>query len=67
MLRPRLKRPPLIVFGGPISADELTFDLPWKAGDIALVDNYVTMHARRQFTGTRRVLASLIGSDEAER
>ena len=48
-------------------ADELTFDLPWQAGDIALVDNYVTMHARRQFTGTRKVLASLIGSDQAER
>lgn len=41
-------------------ADELTFDIPWQAGDVALVDNYVTMHARKPFTGTRRVLASLV-------
>lgn len=41
-------------------AEELTFDIPWQAGDIALVDNFVTMHARRTFTGTRRVLASLV-------
>ena len=41
-------------------ADELSFDLDWQRGDVVLVDNYVTMHGRRTFTGTRKVLASLI-------
>ena len=41
-------------------ADEVTFDIPWQAGDLALVDNYVAMHGRRTFKGTRRVLASLV-------
>lgn len=40
--------------------DELSFDLQWRRGDVALVDNYVSMHGRRPFTGTRKVLASLI-------
>ncbi|HQU41624.1 MAG TPA: TauD/TfdA family dioxygenase [Pirellulales bacterium] len=43
-------------------ADELSFDLPWQRGDVALVDNYVTMHGRRTFRGTRKVLASLIAA-----
>lgn len=41
-------------------SEELTYDLAWSQGDVALVDNYVTMHGRRDFTGTRKVLASLI-------
>jgi len=45
--------------------DELSFDIPWQAGDIALVDNFVTMHGRRTFTGTRKVLASLIAVEAA--
>ncbi len=44
-------------------ADELAFDLPWQAGDVALVDNFVAMHGRRTFTGTRKVLASLISAE----
>lgn len=40
-------------------ADALTFDLPWQAGDVAIVDNYLTMHGRHPYTGTRKVLASL--------
>lgn len=40
-------------------AEPLAFDIPWQQGDVALVDNVLTMHARRTFTGTRRVLASL--------
>lgn len=40
--------------------DELAFDVPWQRGDVALVDNFVAMHGRRTFTGTRKVLASLI-------
>jgi hypothetical protein len=41
-------------------ADELTFEIPWQTGDVALVDNYVVMHGRRTFEGTRKVLASLV-------
>jgi alpha-ketoglutarate-dependent taurine dioxygenase len=40
-------------------ADELAFDHNWKVGDIVIVDNRVTMHARRAFKGTRKVVASL--------
>jgi hypothetical protein len=43
--------------------DELSFDIPWRRGDVALVDNFVTMHGRRTFAGTRKVLASLIAVD----
>lgn len=43
-------------------AEQVTFDVPWQAGDVALVDNYVAMHGRRGFSGTRRVLASLVAS-----
>ena len=32
----------------------------FKAGDLVLVDNYVAMHGRRSFTGTRKVMASLV-------
>ena len=41
-------------------AEDLTFDTPWQQGDVALVDNIVTMHGRRSFRGTRKVLASLV-------
>ncbi len=44
-------------------SNELTFDLAWQHGDVALVDNLVTMHGRRPFTGTRKVLASLVAMD----
>lgn len=43
-------------------AEDLTFDTPWQTGDVALVDNFVAMHGRRTFTGTRKVLASLVAS-----
>lgn len=43
-------------------AEQVTFDLPWQSGDVALVDNYVAMHGRRNFSGTRKVLASLVAS-----
>jgi hypothetical protein len=43
-------------------ADELSFDIPWQQGDVALVDNFVTMHGRRTFSGTRKVLASLVAN-----
>lgn len=41
-------------------AEQLTFDMPWQQGDVALVDNYLVMHGRRTFRGSRKVLASLI-------
>jgi hypothetical protein len=41
-------------------ADELTHDLAWQSGDVALVDNFLVMHGRRPFEGKRRVLASLV-------
>nr|WP_298897791.1 TauD/TfdA family dioxygenase [uncultured Altererythrobacter sp.] len=41
-------------------ADELTADIAWQAGDVALIDNFAVMHGRRPFAGKRRVLASLI-------
>ncbi len=40
-------------------AEEYTVDVPWQTGDVALVDNFVAMHGRRHFSGTRKVLASL--------
>ncbi|MDJ0759513.1 MAG: TauD/TfdA family dioxygenase [Woeseiaceae bacterium] len=44
-------------------ADELSFDLAWQQGDVALVDNYLVMHGRRPFEGSRRVLVSLVADD----
>jgi len=44
-------------------AEELTFNVPWQKGDVALVDNRVVMHGRRTFSGTRKVLASLVAMD----
>jgi Taurine catabolism dioxygenase TauD, TfdA family len=44
-------------------AEDIAFDVPWQKGDVALVDNFVTMHGRRTFSGTRKVLASLIACD----
>jgi hypothetical protein len=43
-------------------AEDLAFDVPWRQGDVALVDNYVVMHGRRTFSGTRKVLASLVAA-----
>jgi hypothetical protein len=40
-------------------AEELSFDVPWQKGDAVLIDNFVVMHGRRTFRGTRKVLASL--------
>lgn len=42
------------------AADELTRDVAWQAGDVALLDNYLVMHGRRPYAGKRRVLASLV-------
>jgi alpha-ketoglutarate-dependent taurine dioxygenase len=47
-------------------ADELTFDIPWQRGDVALLDNILTMHGRRTFRGPRKVLASLVSPQTHE-
>ncbi len=41
------------------TAEEITVDLRWQAGDMALVDNMQVMHGRRPYSGRRLVLASL--------
>lgn len=56
--------------GSPLDEDILRFakqacedtavELVWQPGDVALLDNFLVMHARRQFEGKRRVLASLV-------
>lgn len=33
--------------------------VPWKRGDVLLIDNWAVLHSRRSFTPPRRVLASL--------
>lgn len=33
--------------------------IPWKKGDILLLDNWAVLHSRRSFDPPRRVLASL--------
>jgi hypothetical protein len=43
-------------------ADEIAFDVPWQPGDVVLVDNYIVMHGRRSFSGTRKVWASLVAA-----
>jgi len=44
-------------------ADQFTFDLCWQPGDVALVDNTITMHARQPFQGKRKVWASLVAME----
>lgn len=44
-------------------AESLTFDMNWQSTDVALIDNYVAMHGRRTFSGTRKVLASLANAE----
>ncbi|KAJ3060835.1 hypothetical protein HK102_009340, partial [Quaeritorhiza haematococci] len=39
--------------------DECCVKVDWQVGDVMLVDNWVSMHAREPFVGKRRILASL--------
>jgi len=41
---------------------EFTYDIKWQDGDVALLDNKMTMHGRRPFTGERKrqVLVALV-------
>ena len=42
-------------------SQDFTYDVPWQDGDVALIDNNLTMHGRRPFTGNRprQVLVAL--------
>src|SRR5262249_36728079 len=47
--------------------EELCVDFPWEAGDLVAVDNMLVQHARRPFTGERKLLvamARMSGLDE---
>ncbi|KTD24291.1 pyoverdine biosynthesis regulatory gene SyrP-like protein [Legionella lansingensis] len=37
-----------------------TVSLPWKKGDVMILDNILTMHGRATFKGKRRILTALI-------
>lgn len=39
--------------------DEEACDLTWVKGDVIWVDNDQVLHARRPFTGDRRIMAAL--------
>lgn len=43
-------------------SNEFTVDLPWQDGDVAIVDNFLTMHGRRPYSGERKrfVLVALV-------
>ena len=46
--------------------EELAIDVQWEKGDVALVSNYLMMHARRPWNGpegTRKLLASLVAEE----
>ena len=48
---------------GPTSGEKHAVDLQWQSGDVALLDNYLVMHARRIWNGplgSRKLLASLV-------
>ncbi|WP_131741869.1 TauD/TfdA family dioxygenase [Actinomadura roseirufa] len=55
--------------GGPIPAEYIhqirerglacAVDVDWHAGDVLLIDNVLTAHGRRPFTGARRVLVAM--------
>jgi hypothetical protein len=38
---------------------KLSVDLKWKKGDVVLVDNKLTLHARKRYVPPRRILAAL--------
>ena len=39
--------------------NEITIPVPWKKGDLLMVDNMTAMHGRLPFTGDRKILASM--------
>ncbi|WOJ95104.1 TauD/TfdA family dioxygenase [Congregibacter variabilis] len=43
-------------------AQEITENVAWHRSDVVLLDNFMMMHGRRPFGGSRSILASLIGA-----
>jgi alpha-ketoglutarate-dependent taurine dioxygenase len=39
--------------------EELCVDFPWQSGDLVAVDNMLVQHARRPFTGERKLLVAM--------
>ena len=39
--------------------EEECVNIPWQKGDVLLIDNQLVLHARRSFSGPRRILASI--------
>lgn len=44
--------------------DAIEVAIPWKAGDLMLLDNRTVMHSRRPFSGPRRILAGLVRDED---
>ena len=40
-------------------AEKFTYDLDWQSGELCIIDNRISMHGRKPFTGKRSVLASM--------
>jgi alpha-ketoglutarate-dependent taurine dioxygenase len=50
--------PDVILYLQGLYRDVMT-EFPWQAGDVVLLDNMLTLHARNSFTGARRVLTAM--------
>lgn len=50
---------PEAVQGAITVANQISCDVKWQQGDVALLDNFAVMHGRKPYTGVRKLLASL--------
>jgi alpha-ketoglutarate-dependent taurine dioxygenase len=39
--------------------EELSVETPWQAGDLIVLDNMLVAHARRPFSGTRKIIVAM--------
>ena len=49
--------------------EELCVEFPWEQGDLIVLDNMLVQHARRPFSGERKILVamgSMVGKDAEE-
>jgi hypothetical protein len=56
---------PAVVAEAAEMMDELAVAYPWQRGDVVLIDNHITMHSRKPFTGRRLITASLAKATRA--
>lgn len=42
--------------------EENTLSIPWKKGDVMMLDNVLAMHGRSPFSGKRRILTGMTGA-----